>query len=439
MKKLVYPNVLIISHNVLSKTSNMGKTMTQFLGEWDKANLAQIYFHSEIPNVELCERYCRITDFDILKSLFTFKVKETYLTKNDIDLERKNTRIDNGIKSEIYRLGKNKKTYMHMLRNVLWSGKRWKTDKMMKWIDEFNPDVIFYPVGDYCFSIDVVMDICNEKNIPLVTFFGDEYYYLKTNNKSLFDKINKKLYRNSMDTLMKYTSFYITASDKMYELYKKKFGGNGCALLTPALKINKVFNNGRSKISYIGNLGLNRWKPLLEIGRILEKQGFILDIYSAETDKNILKNFTMDNGIRFNGVVSAEEVLQIVSSSIISIHAESNDASTIEKTRYSMSTKIAELLNSGVCIFAYGPEDIASMEYLKNNDAACVVNYKKDLEKNLLKILNSEQLRNKYVGNAFKLAEKRHNYDVNTNKFYEMINEAAKNRKEGYIYENSSS
>ena len=421
MEEYIFPKVLIISHNVLSKTSNMGKTMAQFFGKWESENLAQLYFHSEVPNLDLCNKYCRITDFDMLTAVMRCKAKATYFTKNDIQLHIKDTRIDKGFKADIYQLGRKQKPYMYVFRNFIWRGKKWKTRKLMDWIDKFNPDVIFYPAGNYCFSMDIVIDICKERRLPLVTFFGDEYYFLNTNRNTIFDRINKKYYHNSFNELMKHTSFYITASDKMHELYKKEFGGNGCSLLTSTTKAKTPIKNANIKVSYIGNLGLDRWRPLLEIGRVLKKEGIILDIYSSDMEKSLLSYFTVDNGINFCGSISAEEVQVVMSASTLLIHVEAMDEINKEKTRYSMSTKIAESLSSGVCIFAYGPNDIASIEYLKNNNAACVVTSRKELENKLLQVLNDERLRHKYIKNACKLAEKRHNDLVNSEKLYEII------------------
>lgn len=432
LKQSYYPKVLVISHNVFSKTSNMGKTMTQFFGKWEGANLAQLFFYNEIPNVDICSRYCRITDFDMLKSIFNYKTNATYMSNDDINLNIKDTRTNKGLKSNIYQFGRKKKPYMYLVRNILWCNKKWKTKGLMNWIEEFNPDVIFYPAGGFSFSMKIVIDVCKERNLPLVTFFGDEYYFLKSNNKSLLDRINKKEYRKTFNELMKYTSFYITASDKMYEVYQNEFGGCGAALLTPSLKCINSFGNKDMKISYIGNLGFDRWKALIDISRILKKEGYVLDVYSSEIRESVLKNFTIDNGIRFNGSISAEEVQQTISQSKLLIYVESMDEVNKEKTRYSMSTKISESLNSGVCIFAYGPSDIASIEYLKSNNAACVVTNDEDLERYLLKVLKDEKLREKYIENALKLAEQRHSYETNTTKFYEVIKYVVKNYKVGH-------
>ena len=41
--------VLVISHNVFSSSGNMGKTMMHMLAGIPANNVAQIYFHQEIP------------------------------------------------------------------------------------------------------------------------------------------------------------------------------------------------------------------------------------------------------------------------------------------------------------------------------------------------------------------------------------------------------
>ena len=109
-----------------------------------------------------------------------------------------------------------------------------------------------------------------------------------------------------------------------------------------------------------------------------------------------------------------------------------------ERTRYSMSTKIGESLGSGVCMFAYGPDDISSMEYLIENNVACVVTKKEDLHEKLEEILNSEELRRKYITNALKLASERHNYETNTQLFYEIIKDTCDEWKSGLENENTS-
>ena len=68
-----FPKVLIVSHEVINKNTSVGKTLFQYFEKWPQGKLSQLYFHSEIPTTTICKQYYRITDFDIIKSLFPFK------------------------------------------------------------------------------------------------------------------------------------------------------------------------------------------------------------------------------------------------------------------------------------------------------------------------------------------------------------------------------
>lgn len=424
MNKKENSKVLIISHNVLSTTSNMGKTMLAFFNNWEPENIAQLYLHSEIPNTDICTNYFRITDFDMLNSIIQFSDPGTILNKNDIKLNKTSTRVDQGLKNKIYNFGKKKNSYMYIVRNVLWSTNKWNSEKLKKWIEDFNPEIVFFAAGDYSFSIKIALKICNEKKIPLVVYFGDEFYFLNVHKFSLANWINKKIYKNSFENMFNNLKTYITASDKMLLNYKKEFKKDGHAIMTSTnLNQNSISSNKIDviKISYIGNLGLNRWKALIEIGNCLKDFNILLNVYSAESRVNILANMKIENGISFHGAIPFDEVKEVINESTILIHVESMDKESRQRTKFSMSTKIAESLASGACIFAYGPKEVSSIEYLQDNKGACVVTRKEDLKTQLKNIISDEQLREYYRYNAEKLVSKRHNFVTNTNLFQEIM------------------
>ena len=96
------------------------------------------------------------------------------------------------------------------------------------------------------------------------------------------------------------------------------------------------------------------------------------------------------------------------------------------KVKYSVSTKIADSLSCGRCLFAYGPSDVASIEYLKENDCACVVTKAGDLKEMLKQIICDYDLRCKYTNNALKTAQENHNLERNSVRFYEFIQNVVK-------------
>lgn len=87
----------------------------------------------------------------------------------------------------------------------------------------------------------------------------------------------------------------------------------------------------------------------------------------------------------------------------------------------------------GPCLIAYGPEGIASIDYLKENNAAYVITRPEDLESGLTEILTNAALREQIIKNARALAERNHNADVNPKKVREWLENIVndnENRKE---------
>ena len=89
--------------------------------------------------------------------------------------------------------------------------------------------------------------------------------------------------------------------------------------------------------------------------------------------------------------------------------------------KYAFSTKIADSLACGTCLFYYAPEELASTKYLKETDSACVVTNKTNLLKTLEEIIANEDARKNYVNKALEIAEINHNFLANRSKFLQIL------------------
>ena len=83
-----YPRVLVISHNVFSKNTCMGKTLDTYFSGWDSNALAQLYFHSEVPTDDVCKDYYQFTDVDAIKSIVARHHSGRVLTEKSVCLDR---------------------------------------------------------------------------------------------------------------------------------------------------------------------------------------------------------------------------------------------------------------------------------------------------------------------------------------------------------------
>ena len=139
-----------------------------------------------------------------------------------------------------------------------------------------------------------------------------------------------------------------------------------------------------------------------------------VDVYSEESRSEILDELTLENGICFHGYIGADEVKKVMGSSLALIHTESFDQDISNLVKYSVSTKIADSLASGTCIFAFGPKDIASIDYLYMNQSAIVANSDQELKEQLELLIIDSNTRHIVEQNALYLAKKNHDSYANT-------------------------
>ena len=191
------------------------------------------------------------------------------------------------------------------------------------------------------------------------------------------------------------SSCIITVSKQMKEQYEKLFGKKCFVLYTASEKRAITPVICPNKIAYFGGVGLKRDEQLVNNGRALSKiivdnKPSCIDVYTFDTDPELLKNLTRENGINLHKGVQTDEMYEIYSECIALVHVESFDKSMSQRTKYSVSTKIAESLANAPCLFAYGPKGIASIEYLINNNSAVVATNPDELRKALTKLLTDK-------------------------------------------------
>lgn len=422
--------VLLISHTVLSKTGNMGKTLRGYLMDYTPDEVAQFYIHSEVPtDNSICRNYFRFTDIDAIKSILPIKGRGSILSKNEIEVGRASTRIDEGVIGEVYQLGRKRTGLIYILRNTLWKLGHWKTRKLKEWLNGANPDVVLFASGDYAFMYDIARWVSAYLKKPLVVSCVDDYYLNNANAGTFWGDLYQKLFMQSVYDTMKKASCIFTICDTMQAEYAKLFNKRCHTLYTSAENIKLSLNKDATQISYIGNLDFDRYKQLIELGKVLHSLGKHIDIYSAEKGSEVLSELERAPGIVFRGAVSSEEVLKVMGNSVAVIHTESFEPKIQEKIRFSVSTKIAESLMYGPCLIAYGPEGIASIDYLKENDAAYVITRPEDLEKGLKEILTNRDMREHIIKNARALAAKNHNAEVNPKRVRMWLQQAVDNSK----------
>lgn len=421
MNKEKFPRVLIISHNALSKVNNMGKTIASYFSLFPQNCIAQLYLHEGMPETNICNNYFSFTDKDALKSvLFRFYRGNIYRNQN---FENNKYDTDNGF---LYRLSTKYNPLIYLCRDIMWGVSNVYNKKLINWIKEFNPDIIFFASGELSFSYKIALKISKKLNIPLATCCFDDFYFQCQYRNKLFGKFYYKRFKKIFRKTIEYSNCHFAVNDFMAVEYSNHFNKEFHTLYTSC---NKNFTivpyDLKSGISYIGGLSLGRLEELLKLGNklsVLDNEKINkIHIYSFVNDSNIIKKLNESRGIVFHGSILANEVIDVINNSLACFHVESFEEEYLNRVKYSLSTKISDVIGSNTILIAYGPNNIASTKYLINNNVGI---YSNDIDDLIEKIKNNILDEKKYydiISASNKIAKENHDLNKISEKFVKVI------------------
>lgn len=423
VKKENTPRLLIISNSCLSNSTSNGRTLRNFLIGWNAENIAQFYIQNEVPDFSVCHNYYRVTDGQALKSLLRGtgaggKMEKTAFAE---------VTEPNNIAQK-----KHKRTSLTMfLRELVWNSKRWMGRDFDKWIDEYSPEVVLLQSGDSPFMLKLALDISRKRNIPLVIYNSEVYYfkdfdYFRAKGIShMLYPLFHRYYKKVFDKTIKYASKSIYICEMVQQLYDKEFNLPSTTIYTAtqAKYVEQKLNENEFVVSYLGNLGVGRHQGLIDIGNALQKISpkYKLDIYGKIPNDAVRADFESCQGINYKGFISYEQVLEVMRGSNLLVHVENFSEFYRKDLQYAFSTKIADSLAMGVGFLVYAPEEMAFSKYLKENEAAFVVSDKNELIKTINYLIENTQECRKYSETACDLARENHSFKKNATDFQNVL------------------
>lgn len=412
--------VLVVSHNCFSKVSNNGKTLESIFSSFPKNDLGQVFF-TEDSNIDFdfCDNFYRITDSNVIDSLLKGKSNcgqalSSFENGFDLTTQKQNN---------LLKFAKFKKYNSAIFRDLLWSFGSWKSNSFIKWCKNFNPDIIFYVGGNYGFSHNISYFLSKYFEVPLVTYFTDDYL-IYPKNKNFFEYIQKIRMKIFYERTIKHSSLCFAIGDIMADEYSKYFGKKfhpimnsiDMRILHPYVEREEII------LSYFGGLHLDRWKMILRLANSLTNG--IINVYSIEKpSEEILLEFKKFN-INFKGAVKGEDLEKEILKSDILLHVEADDEYNRALTKLSISTKIPEYLMFGRMVLGFGPLELASMKVLSNNNIGKVISSSISdncLKSELYEITSNFKLRQKIAINGYEYAVQNFDNKIISKKFKKNI------------------
>lgn len=419
-----FPRLLVISNSCLSNSTSNGRTLRNFLIGWDRNRIAQFYIQNEEPDFDVCNKFYRVTDGQALNAFLKG------VTAGGIVEGSSEKSVE---KSSVSEKKRDRNPLTMLLREVVWNSRRWEKWNFKAWLDDFSPEVVLLQSGDSPFMLKIAMRICKERNIPLVIYNSEVYYFKNfdyfrsTGLPHLLYPIFRMYYKAVFKKTIKLAKKSIYICDMLKEEYDKEFGLPSVTIYTATqAKYAGTRDNAQNfVVSYLGNLGVGRHESLIDIANALQNisADYKLDVYGKIPSETVKTAFDNCKGINYKGFVSYNEVLEIMKNSNLLVHAESFSDFYRKDLQYAFSTKIADSLAMGVGFLLYAPEEMACSKYLKENKAAFVVNDKEELVKMLMKLTDKPEECVRYRQAALDLVETNHNFLNNAQVFQSAIRE----------------
>ena len=433
----MHPRLLIVG-TVPYNTKSTSRAFDAYFHYWEKENIAQIFSNTKKPCKGHCETLYQITDHRMMQRWIGKKIDTGIIYHyDDLEDEWKDTDLELGSEAveAAYKFGRRHTPFTHLMRGLLWRKRFWCTEKLNKWLDEFDPECVFLAFSDDYFIPRIAMYVAKRYSIPIVSCIGDDYYFNIENSFNPLYYLYKQTYRKLINKVLAWPGSAMYISDKIRDKYNKEFGLDGETVYlasTIQRKPFSVINPEHPVITYFGNIQMGRNNSLNDIGYAIGKINpqYILEVYSNESDEQYYKGFNDNPNVKFMGSVSYTQVQKRMTESDITVIVEGFAEADINLSRYSLSTKAADALASGASILTYGPLECGIIDYMQSTGASMVCSKTEDLQKCIWKLITDTDMQKRYYDQAIVMTEMHHNRRASCTVSEGVINNAIEHMRQ---------
>lgn len=410
--------ILVLSSTPWSDDNSFGNSYSNIFEGIEGLEFANIACRPGMPTSYVVKRYFQITEKALLKNL---KNKKLPTGKElPIDTENNEAVFSENIKAREF--GRKRRwKILFWARDFLWKIGRWKSQALIDFIDDYNPDLIFAPIYFSSHMNDILQFIKKHTGVPMIGYISDDCYTLRQFSLSPLYWIDRLCKRRKVKKSIEQCELLYVISDIQKTEYEKIFTPP-CKILTKCADFSGEApeyepTDDTVKLIYAGNISHGRGESLSYICRAVERlnnEGFKVkfDIYSGSPlSKKTEEAFSLA-GSEFHGRVPYSEIKRVESAADILVHVEGLSLKERLAVHQSFSTKLVDFFEMGKCIFAVGSYDEAFAKHLIDNDAALVSDNEAGVYEKLKALVESREKRDEYGKKAYACGKKHHDKSV---------------------------
>lgn len=408
MKKI---KILVVTYHPWREDISAGNTLSNiFSGMEDRLEFANIYVRDDKPCNKIVSRFFHISEREMVKKL---------ITRGDVGEEVKP--VGESEKKENFSYGYNKARQLRwnvliMMQDLIGALSNWKSKSLDVFVTDFNPDIIFGPLGRNPISNRIMAELSKKYNIPLVAYPWDDHYSMQKFSLSPFFWTKLFLERHYIKKCASQSAYLYSITSLMKKEYSKYFGKESKLLYKvfsfsqrpPKKDIGEIV-----KIVYMGNIGDGRWKTLSHFVSVINElnvngKQLSLDIYTLSPISEKMRNCLNKGECRLKEPVPASQKMEVLQDADILLHVEPESLKERLLFRLSFSTKIVDYMFNAKCIIAIG-KDTGTINYLLENDCAVVIEDKSLIKGKLIEILKNKEIISLYSDKAWACGVRNHN------------------------------
>lgn len=378
--------VLIISRTPWNNSNSFGNTFSNLFEGMKNIEVYNICCQNGEMRNTVVKSAFQMTDKAVLRSIYKRKSKTGWVMSQDVE-----GTIDELNQQVSVEAAKKRKITSLIIRDIIWKLGNWKKNPdFLKFLEEINPDIIYLPIYASLYMCNVQSFVVKKLNIPVVGHISDDVYGYPP-KKSLLAKWYRTKLRRKLRKLIAQCSYLEVFAKNMQEEYSKLFNKPCCLIGKGILPETVKDINVQSPIGkpmhfvYTGNIGDDRYKALADIGdaifKGLGRENAVLDIYSTTPLTNEMSEVIHGcDAIEFHGGISKEEVMQVQKNADFLVHVEGFSQTAIFSAKMSFSTKIIDYMMMSKAILAYGPQEVNSIQVLKESEVGLTAISGEELE-----------------------------------------------------------
>lgn len=438
-----YPRVLVVDANPFCWHMNIGIVKSNLFLGWPKDSLAQIMYSNTQPAFDVCARYWVLSKTSIIRDLVS--------ASHDHSLNGSTLKItDTAYNPALAHNFESRSFAEQMLSGLATSIKVPVGEAILrlpsvisaslaKWIEEFRPQVVLTNSGNGAI-LRLAVKIAERWNLCLVPCFNDDWIPTSYQNALFGSALRASSMRWFLRSLA-LSKARLAMSDGMRAEYQQRFGMPFQAFMNSVDRVETTPEPTYpvTRFTYIGALAPNRWQPLFNIGAALSKlrsEGVMgeLVIHSFPDDiRQFGHIFEKCQAIRIERTLPAQEVRAEHQAANVLVHAESFDKVSRAATRLSLSTKIPQYLMAGRCVLAYGPSELASIDYVRQTGAGLAISTEEidEVASGIKNLITSSEVRQRYADAARRTGLSRHEAVSERERFRACLSDAVVQHGEG--------